>query len=376
MPVPATTGSLKARVIDMKIGDYIPLSYNGSKFIFSEAGKSECPVAGVTNSSGASLNTFVYMVKVAKGLLIADRVWIQNISWGTLNTSKYIERLPNNINEIPVMTSNTTPSGVASASSVYGANDAWKSFNNTPTATSINYCWETPDGIKTGWIQYQFPSERIITSYSVWASYSWTSKAPKSWTFEASNDGISWTVLHTVNDSFAWSSNERKFYYCGNDKPFLYYRLNITASSGGTALAINEFEMYSSAGNIRSLTGGSCHADASGNMSKTKPSPYYGLWPKNNEWDTYVVNFPESLIQSGKTLNDVFHWAEGVATFVQDTPVTGMISWDGSTLANNSYRLLRGSWMADLSDPRRVAMITLSASTINGGWRPAFEYIE
>ncbi|MCR8641565.1 hypothetical protein NV379_02745 [Paenibacillus sp. N1-5-1-14] len=95
MSVPATNGKLRASLKGMKIGDYIVCKYvgqpNGNLGTFSELGAStanEIPIVlpGISNGS-------FYFIKVAKGLLIADRV-VHSTSWESLNVAKLIQGLP------------------------------------------------------------------------------------------------------------------------------------------------------------------------------------------------------------------------------------------------------------------------------------------
>lgn len=92
MPIPATLGQLRTNMADMQIGDYIICKYtasSGAVGTFSELGTStdtEIPITGTATPNG----TF-YFIKVAKGLLVADRVVQVSISWGTLNAGKFIE---------------------------------------------------------------------------------------------------------------------------------------------------------------------------------------------------------------------------------------------------------------------------------------------
>lgn len=128
MPVPATTGQLKSKISDMQIGDYVKCWYSFHKTsgslsdspagilvglgtdTFSTAG--EKPVTGesTTNSS-----TFFYFVKVAKGLLIADRVCQHSISWDVLNAGKVIQGKPYSFS-----TSSNISQGCASSENISG----------------------------------------------------------------------------------------------------------------------------------------------------------------------------------------------------------------------------------------------------------------
>ncbi|WLR50019.1 hypothetical protein LC040_12070 [Bacillus tianshenii] len=89
MPAPATTGQLRTNIVDMKIGDYILWNWvdYDSWQINVDNGNSESPIGGVTGMSGY----YWYGIKVAKGLLVADRVVLHSQSWDWLNSKKWIE---------------------------------------------------------------------------------------------------------------------------------------------------------------------------------------------------------------------------------------------------------------------------------------------
>jgi hypothetical protein len=92
MPEPATTGKLCTTIIEMKIGDYIKIgSLNNDGWQFNN-GTVELPVAGITYSSSFA-NYYFYMIKVATGLLVSDRVVQHTATWDTFNTNKLIQGL-------------------------------------------------------------------------------------------------------------------------------------------------------------------------------------------------------------------------------------------------------------------------------------------
>lgn len=223
MPVPATTGQLRTNISDMEIGDYIQIHSMGTgrAYGIGSGSKTELPVVGVANGSTAH-NYFWYMVKVAKGLLVSDRVWFHTYTWDALNTGKLIQGSPVSIG-------------------------------------SIN-------------------------------------------------------------------------------------------------------------GSMRSLAGGVAYADVNGNISLVDRG--LGAWPTNNEWDSYIVNFPKDKIQIGKTLDDVFHW-NGVRTWCQDTPIKNVVGSNVVTSVDSTYRMIR-SHVSELS-----INVTTSNYTVSSlGFRPVFEYKE
>lgn len=155
-----------------------------------------------------------------------------------------IEEITGLDNAIPKMGSNTAPSGVASASSVSsGDYSAWKAFDKS--TAGIGWIAST----RTGWLQYQFPTKRIIVRYGVTnpssaSTASYATRAPKDWEFLGSNDGANWDTLDTKTNQTNWGSAERREFTIMNSKSYLYYRINVTANNNAGDMAINELEMY------------------------------------------------------------------------------------------------------------------------------------
>lgn len=147
------------------------------------------------------------------------------------------------VNTIPAMTSNTAPSGEASASSNYTSNPAYMAFDKNLNGSTG--AWLSAAGTTTGWIQYKFPYKIIIAKYEIYPQLNLVNRAPKSWTFQGSDDGASWEVLDTQTNIAGWASNVAKEFTIRNPKEKQYYRLNISANSGdATYVSLNELGMY------------------------------------------------------------------------------------------------------------------------------------
>ncbi|UAT29924.1 hypothetical protein K7T73_15355 [Bacillus badius] len=235
MPVPATTGQLRTRIQDMQMGDYIAckastgaiLNNNAKQVAYSigTSVTSEIPLTGMDSTVGA--NGYYYFIKVDKGLLIADRVIFQNVSWDKLNSLQLIEGY----------------------------------------TTAI--------------------------------------------------DGSS-------------------------------YDLGVP-------------------GVIRSLGGGNSYASATGTSQTTNAD--LGAWPVDNEWDKYIINFSTKLIQSGKTLNDVFHIASDVNTWCQDTTLNGVmnVTHTGNRRMTRSNPSNNNGGIGNIETTRTATWL---------GFRPVFEFQE
>jgi hypothetical protein len=152
----------------------------------------------------------------------------------------------------PAMTSNTSPSGVASASSSQATFDPFKAFNQNQTATDEWRCGTNNTGILT----YQFPIGKIIKRYSILNVLS-TASCVRSWTFEGSNDGISWTILDTQTAATVLVNVQYISGLLANTTSYTYYRINITSvQSTGNSPTITEFNMTESTNTVYGNTAG------------------------------------------------------------------------------------------------------------------------
>lgn len=151
-------------------------------------------------------------------------------------------------NVIPAMTSNSTPSGIASADSEFSSSQAiWHAFDHS--VSGYDYAWQSANTSLPHWIGYEFTSAKKITKYIITASVSGCERAaPKSWTFEGSNDGINWTVLDTRSDVANWGASEKRSYLVNNNNGYKKYRIVITkiANTTATTAALMELEMMES----------------------------------------------------------------------------------------------------------------------------------
>lgn len=133
---------------------------------------------------------------------------------------------------VPVMTSNTTPSGNASCSIGGTGTDVWQIFDNDDT--TYLYISAPPS---TSWVQYEFAVTKVITSYSLTThpiDSQGVKYSPKRIRLQGSNDGNTFVALDTQND-LAWgTSQETKTFSFSNSTSYLFYRLAVDTVSNGT----------------------------------------------------------------------------------------------------------------------------------------------
>lgn len=138
---------------------------------------------------------------------------------------------------VPAMTSNTTPSGTASASAEQSspAFPAWQAFDNTSSPWSST-------AAAPQWVQYQFTAAKTVRAYGV-RSYK---GQPSAFTLQGSTDGTTWIDLDS-RTAQAFSGLQTKRYLITTPASYAYYRLRITAyTSVADALYPNiaELELF------------------------------------------------------------------------------------------------------------------------------------
>ncbi|RTL04945.1 hypothetical protein EKK58_09060, partial [Candidatus Dependentiae bacterium] len=137
---------------------------------------------------------------------------------------------------VPLMTSNSAPSGTASASSSYGGGyEAYRAFDQSQANA-----WLSSAG-STGWLEYQFPSAKTVSHYSIRIDAENT-RAPTAFTFEGYN-GSTWDVLDT-RSSISWVAGEIKFFALASNQTYTRFRVNVTNVGGGGYVKISEMQIY------------------------------------------------------------------------------------------------------------------------------------
>ena len=150
------------------------------------------------------------------------------------------------VSAIPLMTSNTTSNGIASASSEFNTTyQAWKAFDGIDDS----YGWASTSGsVFPQWLKYKFAEPKIICKYSIKSRNSVASdisQTLKDWEFQGSNDDSVWTTLDKRIEEIGWTATQKREYIFDNTKKYHYYRILITANNGSTlATAIGEMEMF------------------------------------------------------------------------------------------------------------------------------------
>jgi hypothetical protein len=158
-------------------------------------------------------------------------------------------------NIVPVMTSNTTPSGVAAASEEHavGPNGfAWNAFDGdlntgwnstSPANQTLQYTFVSPKIVTGCYIQAISETAYVLDANSNYVSVPGGLRAPKTFNIEGIDGSGNVTVLLAKANETGWGNGERRYYFWNNTRAFQTYRLNIKESNAislpaGTGMAL------------------------------------------------------------------------------------------------------------------------------------------
>jgi hypothetical protein len=134
---------------------------------------------------------------------------------------------------IPIMTSNTAPSGIASCSAHVGSFDAYVAFQ--PLGTWVA---QSPPITLPQWIQYQFVNPVLAVETEI----NFNQPDDHTVVLSGSNNGSTWIVLTTINNSGGGGVMTQNF---SNSIRYSYYRWTITyASDLGIELELQGLLLY------------------------------------------------------------------------------------------------------------------------------------
>jgi hypothetical protein len=256
------------------------------------------PVGGTAIPAGDFYYVLVHEDTDNFFTLIPDRNIQHSISPNTIATAGFSNVdgvIPPSglVSFVPKMTSNNSPYGVASSSSLYADTDgyrAWRAFDKTDTG------WlHARSSVVGSWIRYGMDIPKVLKAYAIQVGTATSTDAPQGWRVEGSNDnGTTWETIDTRTGQ-SWSSMQKRIYATpNNEKAFKDHRVIITANGGGAYARVSEVDFFEagepfSDSKVRLMSGGINSTD------------------KNNEWDKYIVNSNlNGTVQSGN--NAVWNW--------------------------------------------------------------------
>ena len=190
---------------------------------------------GITQSADAM--QYIGQNNYASNTLLADSDWCDAIC-----NSTYFESVLNV--KIPTMTSDTTPSGVASALRFAAESyHPYRAFDG-----SIGSGWEDVSATFPTWVMYEFPNAKVIKFIKLLSAISWVTLTAKTYTvkLQGSNDGFT-NDINDLSTITVNSSDSKNFVteVLSNNTAYKYYRLYYTEGTfTNNQVNCAEFQLY------------------------------------------------------------------------------------------------------------------------------------
>ncbi|MBJ7935650.1 MULTISPECIES: hypothetical protein [Bacillus cereus group] len=170
-----------------------------------------------------------------------------NADTGVLALNKAESGGESSVNLIPVMTSNTTPSGVVSASAESLSNGpAYRAFNSTTNSWEDRWFVET--FVAGTWLMYKFNTPTAISSYEIYPVVDdnglEVSRSPKDFKLFGKNEGGQYVELDARIGVTDWLGGVPKRFSFQNQNTYQYYQLSVLATNGDKSLEIGELKMF------------------------------------------------------------------------------------------------------------------------------------
>ena len=129
-------------------------------------------------------------------------------------------------------------------------------FNDDPSGTNIANRFLVQSNAAT--IDYDFGNPATVNGYGIHnfvpAGYAPAERAPHTWTFQASNDGTTWTTLDERHLESGWTAGEYRYYAVSNETAYAQYRLAITDNNGNAYTQFARLEFYGTGKSVVGLT--------------------------------------------------------------------------------------------------------------------------
>jgi hypothetical protein len=318
----------------------------------------------VANGNWSSTSTWNGGILPVAGDTVASNGFTVTIDQN-VNVDSITNAAQTAVNAVPLMTSNTTPSGIATRSSVDNSGrEAYNAFDGNTAGT----WWSSLTGqALPQWIAYEFTSSKLITKYK-FLSHTFIIS---NFTFEGW-DGSAWVVLHTVtaNAVATYTSPELT-----HTTFYAKYRINVTSvASSGT---VNMYELYffEKGYTLDAVSGGTFNLNSGVTVTTTyAPNGLYGngtntLLTYSAASGTSTINGSVVVVSANANTTAILHSGAGTLN------VNGNISsyTSTATCSNSAIRVtgtgilnFTGNILSGTSGSTIVGCLSLfSAGTIN-----------
>ena len=94
------------------------------------------------------------------------------------------------------------------------------------------------------WAVQTLTLPHVVKLYSITSGNDASERDPKEWTLEGSEDGVSWELLDTRNETFG-SRKQTRIFAISNTKSFIYYRWTVTKNVNSSLMQVGEWRLMS-----------------------------------------------------------------------------------------------------------------------------------
>jgi len=197
-------------------------------------------------------------------------------------------------------------------------------IDNNVNTKYYSYVGVTPGAI---WFQYKSSVPVMLKGYALASANDETSRDPKSWKLQASNDATQWVDLDTQTGQAFATRWEKKSYDLAVATSYKYFRLYITARQGEGSVGdfqLAEWQLFGSGVFDNDITtdGGTLSAQYSGNGSAENIAKLID----KNETSKYLVNNQTQMWIVYKALSR-YKLASYSLTSANDEPARDAKSW-------------------------------------------------
>ena len=108
-------------------------------------------------------------------------------------------------------------------------------------------CHTVVDGntVSGEWLQLQCTEKHMVDSFSIMANFWNPYRAPRSFVFAGSDDGVTWSALHTEHGIDRWTSKQIRTFSVSVKRAVHFYRLIVTSVHGTQSwLTIDKLRLY------------------------------------------------------------------------------------------------------------------------------------
>ena len=201
---------------------------------------------------------------------------------------------------VPRMFSNTSPSGIASASSSYSSYYyPWKAFDGEDESGSWSRWISIPTGTFNGqWLSYEFSEPVTIMAYGITPETgTHISRSPQDWKVQAWN-GSSWITMDTRTGytTSSWQDSNSQKFTVKYPKKYNKYRLYVEKVNGSDVVSIRKFKIFGLQ-NDGTVKSGKSSGSLPFEITKSTPSSEIKISPNPNKgaFTVDLINVEESL---------------------------------------------------------------------------------